>query len=103
MGVESASDLLDFFDDDDFAVTAYFTPVGGARTEIKGIFEDPQASQRVGNMVDVTIPSPLFICRTVDIDADAEGDALVIGSTTYEIAAVMTDGTGVSRCMLEEQ
>lgn len=102
MAIESAADLLIFIQEDDFAVSAVYTPAGGAATTITGIFQDPQASRNLTERMDVSIPEVTFITRTVDIGGDAEGDNLVVSSVSYTIKAVVTDGTGMTTMMLEE-
>lgn len=102
MGVESAADILDFFEVDDFADTATYTPVGGSAVSVLGIFDEPQASRGATEMVDVTIPSPQFVCRTADVPAAADGDEIIIRSVTYTVRVVFTDGTGVSTLILEK-
>lgn len=101
MGVESELDLLDFFEIGDFADTATYTPVSGRPTEVRGIFDNPQASRNATDMMDITIPAPQFVCRTVDVPHAADGDAINIRSTNYYVRIVLTDGTGVSTLILE--
>lgn len=101
MAVESAADLLDFFVLDDFADSATYTPVGGAATTIQGIFDNPQASRNATDLMDITIPAPQFVCRTVDVPNAADGDAIVIRTISYNVRVVLTDGTGVSTLLLE--
>ncbi len=45
MGIESANDILDFFEVDDFADTATYTIIGGSAASVNGIFDAPQASR----------------------------------------------------------
>ena len=102
MGVESAADILDFFELDDFADTATYTRVGGSPASVLGIFDEPQASRGATDLVDVTIPSPQFVCRTADVSSAADGDEIVIRSVAYTVRVVLTDGTGVSTLILEK-
>jgi hypothetical protein len=102
MGVESAADILDFFEVDDFAEVATYTAVGGNAASVTGIFDAPQASRGATDLVDVTIPSPQFVCRTADVAAAADGDQLVIRNEAYTVRVVFTDGTGVSTLVLEK-
>lgn len=101
MAVESAADILDFFELDDFADSATYTPVGGSASTVLGIFDAPQASRNATDMMDITIPSPQFVCRTVDVPNAADGDTIVIRSVSYYVRVVLTDGTGVSTLILE--
>lgn len=100
--IESSADLLDFFELDDFAETATYTPLAGGATTIQGIFDAPQASRSITNMADVTIPAPQFVCRTDDVPNAAEGDSIVIRSVSYLVRVVITDGTGVTTLLLEK-
>lgn len=102
VGVESTADLLDFFELDDFADTATYTPVGGSASTVLGIFDNPQASRNATDMMDITIPAPQFVCRTTDVPNAADGDTIVIRATTYLVRVVLTDGTGVSTLLLEK-
>lgn len=100
--IESSDDLLFFFEVDDFAETAAYVPLTGSPATIRGIFDAPQASRSITNFVDVTIPSPQFMCRTADTPNAAEGDGITIRSVGYTVRVVVTDGTGVTTLMLEK-
>lgn len=102
MAVETSADILDFFGIDDFAENATYTHVGGSASTVPGIFDEPQASRNATDMMDITIPAPQFVCRTVDVPNAADGDSIVIRSTTYYVRVVLTDGTGVSTLLLEK-
>jgi hypothetical protein len=102
MGVESATDILDFFELDDFADTATYTAVGGSAVSVNGIFDAPQASRNATDMMDITIPSPQFVCRTADVPLAADGDEIIIRTIAYTVRVVLTDGTGVSTLILEK-
>jgi hypothetical protein len=122
MGVESATDILDFFELDDFADTATYTAGGGGggggpgpgggggpgpggggtSTTIVGIFDEPQASRNATDLMDITIPSPQFVCRTADVPLAADGDEIIIRTIAYTVRVVLTDGTGVSTLILEK-
>jgi hypothetical protein len=102
MGVESASDILDFFELDDFADAATYTAVGGSPVSVLGIFDAPQASRNATDLMQITIPSPQFVCRTADVPAAADGDEIIIRATAYNVRVVLTDGTGVSTLILEK-
>lgn len=102
MAVETSADILDFFEIDDFAEKATYTPVSGSASTVLGIFDNPQASRNATDMLDITIPAPQFVCRTVDVANAADGDSIVIRSISYYIRVVLTDGTGVSTLILEK-
>lgn len=102
MGVESAADILDFFEVDDFAEVATYTRVGGNAVSVTGIFDEPQASRNATDLIDITIPSPQFVCRTADVPLAADGDQIIIRTVAYTVRVVLTDGTGVSTLILEK-
>jgi hypothetical protein len=102
MGVETAADILDFFELDDFADTATYTRVGGSAASIVGIFDEPQASRGATDLMEITIPSPQFVCRTADVPLAADGDQIIIRTIAYTVRVVLTDGTGVSTLILEK-
>lgn len=102
MGVESTADILDFFELDDFADSATYTPTGGSSSTVLGIFDAPQASRNATDMLDITIPAPQFVCRTADVPNAADGDTIVIRTVSYNVRVVLTDGTGVSTLLLEK-
>ena len=102
MGVESDDDLNLFLEVDDFATVATYIPTGKRGFYINGIFDNPHASITATQMMDVTIPQPKFLCRTVDVVNAAEGDSLKIGATTYTIRIVLTDGLGMTTLLMEK-
>ena len=112
MPIESPDDILDFFGLEDFADAATYTPAGGGgpgpgpggggASTINGIFDAPQASRNATDLMDITIPAPQFVCRTVDVPNAADGDDIVIRTVAYKVRVVLTDGTGVSTLLLEK-
>lgn len=100
--IETDADLLDFLSLDDFAEAATYTPLAGSPVTIQGIFDAPQASRNITEMMDVTIPAPQFVCRTVDVPNAADGDSISIRSVSYYVRVVITDGTGITTLMLEK-
>lgn len=84
----------------DFGVDVVYTPQGGASVTIRVIFDD-EFREVSGGEVDFALHQPKFMCRTVDVPAIAEGDAVVYNGISYEVTVVMTDGTGMTAVMLE--
>lgn len=103
MAVETDTERAVFFDTDDFAVSATYTPAGGSASTISGIFDDEYEPIEVGGFVPVASSSPVFQCKTSDVSSAAEGDALTVNSTSYLIRTVMDDGTGTTMLQLEKQ
>lgn len=97
MAVETADERAIFFSVDDFGVAA--TYAGGT---VNGIFDNEFFEADAGGMVAVAIQQPRFLCRTADVSAAAEGDAIVINSVDYTIRVVQPDGTGMTTLVLEE-
>ncbi len=95
-------DFDNYFDTDDFAVAASWTPNGGEATTVNGVF-DGEYFDDVGGSVGIESSQPRFTCAAADVPAVAQGDAIVISGTTYEIVNVQPDGTGEVVLILEEQ
>ncbi|MEY2654031.1 MAG: hypothetical protein RLZZ524_1059 [Pseudomonadota bacterium] len=88
-------DLSPFFSEEDFAVAA--TLNGAAVT---GIFDVPY-TEPLGNFVAGL--APIFTLPTASASSAAQGQTLVIGATTYKVAGVEPDGTGITTLRLEAQ
>lgn len=102
MGVESNDDLSIFFELDDFGTNAVYTKTNKRPINVSGIFDNPHASITASEMMDVTMPKPSFVCRTIDIPAAAEGDTIKINNVTYTVRVVATDGLGVTTLIMEK-
>lgn len=103
MAVETADDRAIFVGIDDFGVAATYTPSGGAASTVNGIFDNDFIEIDAGGGVGVAMQQPRFHCRTADVSAAAEGDALVINTVSYIIRIVQDDGTGMTMMVLEKQ
>lgn len=102
MAVETATELAIFFEADDFAVAATYTPVGGASSTVNGIFDNEFFEADAGGFVAVATQQPRFVCKTSDVASAAEGDALIVNAVNYTIRIVQPDGTGTTTLVLEE-
>lgn len=102
MAVETATELAVFFEADDFAVTASYTPAGGSATNVNGIFDNDFFEAEAAGTVGIAYQQPRFMCATSDVANAADGDAIVINSVNYTIRVVQPDGTGVTTLVLEE-
>ena len=91
-----------FFDTDDFAVAATFTPDGGSPSTVNGIFDDEYFDE-VGGSVGIEGSQPRFTCKLDDLAAVEQGDALTVSGVAYEIVNVQKDGTGIVVLVLQEQ
>ena len=90
--------IAEFFDADDFAVTATWN-----LTSVKGIFNNEYFDE-IGPGPGVESSNPVFICATADVTGIAEGDDITINGTTYKVVGPpQPDGTGVMTLQLQEQ
>ena len=101
MAIEGDTERAVFFGTDDFGSAATYTPSGGSASTVNGIFDNDYALADPLGGVGVGSSDPRFICRTSDVSAAANGDALVVNSVTYTIRNVEDDGTGVTTLVLE--
>jgi hypothetical protein len=102
MAVETATELAIFFETDDFAVNATYSPVGGSSVIIKGIFDNEFYEADAGGSVTFAIEQPRFTCTSSDVASAVEGDGIVISGVSYTINVVQRDGTGVTTLVLEK-
>jgi len=86
------SDLNTFFSTDDFATAA---TIDGKT--VKGIFDNAYIED-----LDVSGTIPVFVCKKNDVSDVSQGDPVEIGETSYQVASIEPDGTGVTRLVLEE-
>ena len=87
--------------------TAYFDTTGGfAQTATVGgasvavIFDNANALGSVGPF-GMASTQPSITLPTAQVPADPVGTTVVVGVTTYLVAAHEPDGTGISRLLLE--
>jgi hypothetical protein len=76
----------------DFGITA---TVGGA--SVTGIFDDAYADP-----LNFSGSEPSLLCKSSDVSARAQGDAVVVNAVNYTITAIKPDGTGMTRLLLAE-
>jgi hypothetical protein len=93
---EDPSEFLD--NDYGFSVEAVYEGV-----TINGIFDHEYYEDTVGMGAGMQARRPVFLCLESDVSEAAHGDVLEIGDTTYHVAGIEPDGTGMVRLMLEEQ
>lgn len=92
-----------FYDNDislfftDFAVDAVYTPQGGPASTIKVIFNNEyNRVVDINGFAGIESSAPQAVCKTTDAANARHGDTLVINGTTYYIAEIMPDGTGIT-------
>lgn len=93
-----ADDLDIFFSD--FAVTATYTPAAGADKMVKVIFDAVYESVSMYDGVAVSSASPAAHCKSADVVGVKANDALAIDGSTYRIAEIQPDGTGMTTLIL---
>ncbi len=86
-------DLSDFLDTTELADNATIGSV-----TVAGIF-DNQFVEVHG----IEGVRPVFTCDEANVSSIAHGDALTIKSTSYKVAGVHPDGTGLTSLILEKQ
>ena len=93
MAFESSTDFSGFFDTDEFAESATYTPQGGSASTISVIFDKPYQSVALDSgTLDVEDIKPTVYCKTSDVSSVSHGDQLVINSTTYQVAGIESQG-----------
>ena len=92
----------EFYNTDDFAVNATYTPQGGSASTITGIFDEEYQLIDAGS-VGVSGSTPVFECASSSVPAAAPGDTLVVNAVTFLVVEVQPDGTGVTVLILEKQ
>ena len=89
--------IAEFFDADDFAVTATWNA-----QSVKGIFDNEYFDDAGG--VGVEGSNPVFVCAATDVTGIADGDDITLNATAYKVAGPpQPDGTGLVTLQLQEQ
>lgn len=84
LAADMITDLAVFFNDDEFAAEATYTPSVGAAVKFNVIFDDGYSGSTPFEVeIETTIPRAL--AKTSDVTSYAIGTALSIGGTTYYI------------------
>jgi hypothetical protein len=88
-----AEDLSEFLDSTEMADNATI----GTST-VAGIFEN-----QFVEVHGIEGVRPVFVCIEADVPSITHGDALTINATSYKVAGVQPDGTGLTSLILEKQ
>lgn len=89
-------DLTAFFDTDEFADVAVFTPAaGGESFNVTGIFDSGYLLAAIKD-AQVATDKPRLTCRSVDVATVERGDTCVIKGLTLDVLDVEHDGTGMA-------
>lgn len=94
-----AEDLDQFFDTDDFGVSATINTTP-APTTINVIFDTPTEGVLMYESA-VEADAPGFECKTSDLAGVTVGNTATINAVVYKIKKIRHDGTGTSRVTLK--
>lgn len=87
--------VAEFFELDDFAEEADYTPVGGSLTVIRVIFNEPHSVIPLGE-TEYQSAFPSVWCKTSEVSSARNGDIVVYDNTTYYVRETRHDGTGMT-------
>jgi hypothetical protein len=91
-----------FFNTDDFAKAAIWTPSGGSAADIVVIFDDEYTGTNLGTG-ELDTASPQVRIKSSTVTSITPGDSIVVDSTTYYVLSVQPDGTGVTLVTLSKK
>ena len=94
-------DLAEFFDVDEHAQAASYTPSGGSASSISVIFRNEFYLEDAGVGVETT--QPVITVQTSKVPGIAHGDVIEISGINYNVIGIRPDGTGISEIALEKQ
>jgi hypothetical protein len=100
MALETAQDLLNFFDTETHGKTATVT-IDGSSSNIK-VIHNQEYFDIPGETVDLVGSQPIVHCRTSDVVGISTDDTISIDSVTYNVVNVQPDNTGVSVLILQD-
>ena len=99
------SDISTFFNTDEFADEASYTPAKYAQVHDEGTGHTTTIN---GNLYkDFVVINgneaylPIFECATANVSTAAHGDRLTINSVDYKVVGIEPDGTGVTKLAME--
>ncbi len=101
MSLETAQDLLNFFDTDTHGISASVT-IDGTATSISVIL-NKEYFAIAGESVDVDGTQPVVTCRSSDVAGIDTSDTIAISGITYNIVNIQPDGTGMTVLILQDQ
>lgn len=97
MAVETAEDLAQFFEADEFAVTATFTRGGSAVTAALVIFDDPSQGTQLYD-AEVEEPAPSLSAPASSLAPVKRGDDVSVGGAgAFKVERIRRDGAGLVR------
>lgn len=93
MAIETAADLAAMFDTDAFAVSASYTPAGGAAVPVVALLDAPDETLEIGR-VGVNAARRRVWVRVAELASAARNDAIVIAGEALKVNAARRDETG---------
>jgi hypothetical protein len=100
MALETAQDLLNFFDTETHGKTATVT-INGSNSNIK-VIHNQEYFDIPGESVDIVGSQPIVHCRTSDVTGIDTDDTILIDSVTYNVVNIQPDNTGVTVLILQD-
>lgn len=99
------SDISTFFNTDEFADSASYTPAQYAHVHKLGTSNTTTVNGNLYKDFVVINGSeaylPIFECATADVSSAAHGDRLTIDSVDYKVVGIEPDGTGITKLAME--
>lgn len=94
MPIETDADRLNLLID---WGTAIYTPQGGGTSTVSGVFFNAyiESSQIAGR-------APVWLGRTIDLPGITTEALLQVEGVEYRVAVIQPDGTGMTRCVLQQ-
>lgn len=95
-----SEDFEEYFDTDDFSVSATIRVASGEVFTVNGIFDNGYYEAAAGTMGIETL-QPSFTTATRWLRDAADGDTVKIADVEYTIRDAKSDGTGITTLTLE--
>jgi hypothetical protein len=106
LAADLITDLAIYFNDDEFAAEATYTPLVGAAVKFNVIFDDGYSGASPFD-IEIETTGPQALAKTSDVTSYAIGTALAIGGVTYYIISKHKDppsgGAGTTLLILSTE
>lgn len=100
--IEGAAEWAVFTDDAVFGEPVVYTPAGQPDQPINGIFSAAHQETSRGGFPGVSTVAPVLTVGATQLPAPPQaGDVLLARGTSYRVADVQPDGSGLYRLILE--
>lgn len=83
-------------------LSPFFADFAAASCTIGGVSVDAIFSNRAEDALFAAGTSPVLTVRSADVSTTARGAAVVVNGTSYTVAKIENDGTGLARVLLEK-